>query len=235
MIARTQARLRQQRGRPSPSRCSTSRPARRSRATSRRPTPPSRARFEHAAARRQARLLHGARRAGRRSRRTATSAPSTRSPSAASSRTTPGAAAPPAIPTGLADGVTWIFGDRPAPDDPARRFYSKINGRTTSASNNWSAARDSITDFNNNSRGVQGGAGFARRPAPSCAAAPNPAIFDHGISQGASEALDIETTWVQTVRPLNQPQASGAAAGAARVRRPTAPAATAAPSGRRAR
>ncbi|MGH8478761.1 MAG: hypothetical protein ACREXK_04060 [Gammaproteobacteria bacterium] len=117
-------------------------------------------------------------------------------------------------PAGLSDGVTWIFGDGPRNTLPLDGLYSKINGPHDTRINNWSAARDSITDFNNNSRGVQGGVGFASDP-PFSAAAPNPAVFDHGISQGASEALDFETEWGATVRPFNQPQAPAAAAGAA--------------------
>ena len=71
--------------------------------------------------------------------------------------------------------------------------------------------RDRVTDFNNNSRNVQCGTGFAgggtnTAPPVSCpplgAGAPNPAIFDHGISQGASDALDMETLWIQTIRAL---------------------------------
>jgi hypothetical protein len=64
---------------------------------------------------------------------------------------------------------------------------------------------------------VQCGTGFAggaTNPAAGCApfgsGVPNPNVFDHGISQGASEALDMETTWAQTVRPLNAPQAEPA-------------------------
>ena len=106
---------------------------------------------------------------------------------------------------GLADGVTWIFGDGPRQTIPMDGLYSKVNGAHDTRINNWSAARDSVTDFNNNSRGVQGGVGFASDP-PFSAAAPNPNIFDHGISQGASEALDFETTWAQTIRTLNSPQ-----------------------------
>ena len=106
---------------------------------------------------------------------------------------------------GLADGVTWIFGDGPRQTIPMDGLYSKVNGAHDTRINNWSAARDSVTDFNNNSRGVQGGVGFASDP-PFSAAAPNPNIFDHGISQGASEALDFETTWAQTIRTLNAPQ-----------------------------
>jgi len=103
-------------------------------------------------------------------------------------------------PSGLADGVTWIFPDGPRQTLPLDGLYSKINGAHDTRINNWSAARDSVTDFNGNSRAVQGGVGFASDP-PFTAAAPNPAVFDHGISQGASEALDLETLWVQTVRP----------------------------------
>lgn len=117
-------------------------------------------------------------------------------------------------PAGLSDGVTWIFGDGPRNTLPLDALYSKINGPHDTRINNYSAARDSMTDFNNNSRAVQGGVGFASDP-PFSAAAPNPAVFDHGFSQGASEALDFQIEWVQTVRPFNQPQAPTAAAGAA--------------------
>jgi YVTN family beta-propeller protein len=106
---------------------------------------------------------------------------------------------------GLADGVTWIFGDGPRQTIPMDGLYSKVNGAHDTRINNWSAARDSVTDFNNNSRGVQGGVGFASDP-PFSATVPNPNIFDHGISQGASEALDFETTWAQTIRTINSPQ-----------------------------
>jgi mono/diheme cytochrome c family protein len=115
---------------------------------------------------------------------------------------------------GLADGVTWIFGDGPRQTIPMDGLYSKVNGAHDTRINNWSAARDSVTDFNNNSRGVQGGVGFASDP-PYSAAMPNPNIFDHGISQGASEALDFETTWAQTIRTLSAPQPEDAEAGAA--------------------
>jgi sugar lactone lactonase YvrE len=108
-------------------------------------------------------------------------------------------------PFGLSDGVTWLFGDGPRNTIPLDALYSKINGQHDTRINNWSAARDSVTDFNNNSRGVQGGRGFASDP-PFTADVPNPGIFDHGISQGASEALDFETAWAATVRPLNLPR-----------------------------
>jgi YVTN family beta-propeller protein len=120
-------------------------------------------------------------------------------------------------PAGLADGVTWIFADGPRQSIPLDGLYSKLNGAHDTRINNWSAARDSVTDFNNNSRNVQCGTGFAggaTNPGAGCpplgSGVPNPNVFDHGISQGASEALDMETTWAQTVRPLNAPQAEAA-------------------------
>ncbi len=97
---------------------------------------------------------------------------------------------------GLSDGVTWIFATGPRQTIPLDSTYSKINGAHDVRIHNWSAVRDSTTDFNENSIGVQGGTGFAGTP-------PNPNVFNHGISSGASEALDFETTWVQTVRSLN--------------------------------
>ena len=127
-------------------------------------------------------------------------------------------------PKGLSDHVTWMFGDGPRGAIPLDALYSKVNGAHDTRINNWSAVRDSMTDFNNNSRGVQGGCGFASDnfaaslntciehgigPFTAGVNGPgtkaNPAIFDHGVSQGASEALDFETLWVQTVRTLNQP------------------------------
>ena len=43
----------------------------------------------------------------------------------------------------------------------------------------------------------------------------NPAVYDHGITQGASEALDAQTFWIfAAVRALNQPQLGNVGAGA---------------------
>ncbi len=122
---------------------------------------------------------------------------------------------------GLADSVTWVFGDGPRQTIPLDGLYSKVDGAEDTRINNWSAARDSVTDFNNNSRNVQCGTGFAggTPPAtvpgvpslacpqvPAFGPGPNPAVFDHGLQQGASEALDFETTWTLTVRSLNEPK-----------------------------
>src|SRR5262245_13187301 len=125
-------------------------------------------------------------------------------------------------PFGLSDRVVWIFGDGPRNTIAMDALYSKINGAHDLRINNWSAARDSPTDFNNNSRNVQCGKGFAGGDPPlnaagngmcpfAGAALPNAAIFDHGISNGGSEALDVQTTWIQVaIRPLDQPKADPA-------------------------
>ena len=86
---------------------------------------------------------------------------------------------------------------------------------------NWSAIRDSNTDFNNNSRNVQDGCGFASDEfdpgncfAKGNQATANPAVYDHGITQGGSDALDAQTLWIfAAVRPLHQPQPANTSAG----------------------
>lgn len=115
-------------------------------------------------------------------------------------------------PAGLADGVTWIFPTGPRQTLPLDATYSKRSGAHDTRILNWNAVRGSVTDFNQNSRNVQGGVGFAS-DAPFSATVPNPNIFNHGITQGASEALDDQTLWVQSVRPFQMPQASRLAVG----------------------
>src|SRR5499433_2721084 len=124
-------------------------------------------------------------------------------------------------PDGLADGVTWIFGTGPRQTKPLDGMFSKQNPDDQGLLN-WSAIRGSNTDFNNNSRGVQGGCGFASDDfdpdqcfAKGNTTLANPAIYDHGITQGGSEALDMQTLWIfSAVRSLNQPQPGGVSAGA---------------------
>jgi YVTN family beta-propeller protein len=125
-------------------------------------------------------------------------------------------------PDGLADGVTWFFGTGPRQTIPLDGMFSKQNPDDQRLLN-WSAVRGSNTDFNANSRATQGGCGFASDAvAPGqCftlgAATPtNLAIYDHGIVQGGSDALDAQTLWIfAAVRPLKQPQPSNVGAGAA--------------------
>ncbi len=111
-------------------------------------------------------------------------------------------------PDGLADGVTWAFGTGPRQTVPLDAFFSKLDPNDQRISN-YSAIMGSTTDFNNNSRGVQGGIGFVDDPT---------IIFQHGITTGASDAHDAMTDWVRTVRAFNQPQPTDAAGMAAVAR-----------------
>jgi YVTN family beta-propeller protein len=116
-------------------------------------------------------------------------------------------------PDGLADGVTWFFGTGPRQTKPLDGMFAKDNPADQGLLN-WSAVRGSNTDFNANSRATQGGCGFASDDldpgncfAKGNTATANPAIYDHGITQGASDALDAQTLWIfAAVRPLHQPQ-----------------------------
>ena len=129
-------------------------------------------------------------------------------------------------PDGLADGVTWTFGTGSRQTIPLDGMFSKQNPEDQKLLN-WSAVRGSNTDFNANSRATQGGCGFAsaflngQDPPVPCTnnntlTPVNPAVYDHGIVQGASDALDAQTLWIfAAVRPLHQPQPSSLAAGAA--------------------
>ncbi|HEX9870195.1 MAG TPA: hypothetical protein VGC99_16695, partial [Candidatus Tectomicrobia bacterium] len=63
-------------------------------------------------------------------------------------------------PDGLSDNVTWIFAAGPRSTLPLDAFVAKDNGLDQKLVL-WSALRGSNTDFNNNSRAVQGGCGFA--------------------------------------------------------------------------
>ena len=110
-------------------------------------------------------------------------------------------------PDGLSDNVTWSFPDGPRNTISLDAFFSKFSPADQRISN-WSAIRGSVTDFNNNSRGVQGGKGFAGDPPPND-------IYNHGLTQGASDALDLQTLWVQTVRSPIVPPPSNPVVGRA--------------------
>ncbi len=106
-------------------------------------------------------------------------------------------------PDGLSDGVTWIFATGPRQTLPLDAFFAKDNPHDQRISN-WSAVRSSVTDFNENSVAVQGGIGFAGDP-------PSDDTYNHGFSQGVSDALDAQTVWVQTIRTFNMPAPDDAA------------------------
>ena len=121
---------------------------------------------------------------------------------------------------GLADGVTWVFGTGPRQTIPLDGMFSKQNPEDQRLLN-WSAVRGSNTDFNNNSRATQGGCGFASDDfdpgqcfVKGNTTIANPAIYDHGIVQGGSDALDAQTLWIfAAVRPLHQPKPADTTAG----------------------
>ena len=125
-------------------------------------------------------------------------------------------------PDGLADGVTWSFGTGSRQTIPLDGMFSKQNPGDQRVLN-WSAVRGSNTDFNANSRATQGGCGFASDNfdpgqcfAKGNTTLANPAIYDHGIILGGSDALDAQTLWIfAAVRPLHQPQPSNVGAGRA--------------------
>ena len=131
-------------------------------------------------------------------------------------------------PDGLADGVTWSFGTGPRQTKPLDGMFNKFTNMSDAGLLNWSGVRGSNTDFNANSRGTQGGCGFASvaftgdqvtDPPNPCTnnnmlTPVNPAVYDHGITQGASEALDVQTLWIFfAVRALQQPQPGDVSAG----------------------
>jgi YVTN family beta-propeller protein len=116
-------------------------------------------------------------------------------------------------PDGLADGVTWSFGTGPRQTIPLDGMFSKQSPDDQRLLN-WSGVRGSNTDFNANSRATQNGCGFASDDfdpgqcfAKAQTTVANPAIYDHGITHGGSDALDAQTLWIfAAVRPLHQPQ-----------------------------
>jgi YVTN family beta-propeller protein len=126
---------------------------------------------------------------------------------------------------GLTDGATHIFGTGPRQTRSLDAMFNKQSPADQELMN-WSAVRGSNTDFNTNSRVNQGGCGFASDkfdpgqcftkvnnmpPGPNTIV--NPAVYDHGITQGASDALDVQTLWIfAAVRPLLQPQPTDTAA-----------------------
>jgi YVTN family beta-propeller protein len=133
-------------------------------------------------------------------------------------------------PDGLADGATWFFATGPRQTKPLDGTFNKGTNMEDQGLLNWNAVRGSNTDFNSNSRATQFGCGFASvaftgdkvtDPPNPCTnnnmlTPVNPAVYDHGITQGGSEALDAQTLWIfAAVRALKQPKTGNLAAGAA--------------------
>lgn len=105
-------------------------------------------------------------------------------------------------PDGLRDHVTWIFPTGPRQTLALDASYSRRDPQRQRVFN-WNAVQGSVTDFNNNSRGIQGGKGFT--PLGNADAAQ---VFNHGPNLGVSDALDMETLWVQIgIRTQRAPSA----------------------------
>ena len=103
---------------------------------------------------------------------------------------------------GHSDNVTWIF-----PTGPRQTIALEGTFSSSSLEDqrilNWNGVRGSVTDFNNNSRGVQGGTGFATNVNGENRTT---LVFNHGPTDGISDALDAMTEWVaNAVRTPNMP------------------------------
>lgn len=103
---------------------------------------------------------------------------------------------------GRTDNVTWVFPTGPVQTVPMEGTFAK-NNISDQRILNWNAVRGSVTDFNNNARGVQGGIGFATNVAGLNRTGE---VFNHGPTEKISDALDAMTEWVTTIRALNMPK-----------------------------
>src|SRR6185369_5911548 len=70
----------------------------------------------------------------------------------------------------------------------------------------WSGTRGSVTDFNNNARGVTGGRGFATNVNGENRTGK---VFNHGPTSGISDSLDAMTEWIASVRAPIMPDLNG--------------------------
>ena len=127
------------------------------------------------------------------------------------------------LPSGrLADGVTWTFGTGSRQTKPLDGMFSKQNPEIKDCLTGarCAAATPTLTPTPAPRRGAAAlpalFSGNGQDPPVPCtnnnALTPvNPAVYDHGIVQGASDALDVQTLWIfAAVRPLHQPQTSTA-------------------------
>ena len=97
---------------------------------------------------------------------------------------------------GHSDNVTWIFPTGPRQTIPLEGTFAR-NNLDDQRILNWSAIRGGVVDFNNNSRAVQGGRGFASEVDGVDRSA---LVFNHGPTRGVSDSLDAMSEWVATVR-----------------------------------
>lgn len=93
---------------------------------------------------------------------------------------------------GHSDNVTWIFPTGPRQSIALEGTFANGNIEDQRILN-WNAVRGSVTDFDLNSRGVQGGIGHATNAGGRNRSGE---IFNHGPTGGVSDALDAMTEWV---------------------------------------
>ena len=113
---------------------------------------------------------------------------------------------------GHSDNVTWIFVTGPRQTIPLEGTFAR-NDLSDQRILNWSGVRGSVTDFNNNAIGVQGGAGFA---SDVNGVNRSSEVFNHGPISGISDSLDAMTEWVASVRAPNVPSVAAADVAAGR-------------------
>jgi DNA-binding beta-propeller fold protein YncE len=106
---------------------------------------------------------------------------------------------------GHSDNVTWIFASGPRQTIPLEGTFAR-GDLTDQRILDWSGTRGSITDFNNQARGVQGGRGFATNVNGENR---TNKIFHHGPTSGISDSLDAMTEWVASVRAPIMPDLDG--------------------------
>ncbi|MEW6281367.1 MAG: cytochrome D1 domain-containing protein [Candidatus Eremiobacterota bacterium] len=112
-------------------------------------------------------------------------------------------------PFGLADGVTWSFPTGPRQTLPLDGTHTAAGAQK---SLNWNSVRSSVSDFNNNTRNVQGGFGFTPQAVATLNAGgaintvPDAGtIFNHS-TRNPTEAFQLMDLWIQVaVRTLNRP------------------------------
>jgi hypothetical protein len=107
---------------------------------------------------------------------------------------------------GRTDSVAWSFetGPRKSIDLSGTFGRGRLDDQRLM---NWSAVRGSpATDFDQSSRGIQGGIGFA-----SSVPDRDQKIYNHGLVTGVTDALDAMHEWIATVRPLTMPKRNSVA------------------------
>lgn len=121
-------------------------------------------------------------------------------------------------PFGQSDTLTWSFATGPRQTISLDGFFAPGStiedglSTTDQKISNWNAERQGSTEFNNNSRNVQGGHGFTPQALATIDAGllanqvPDAGlVFNGGQRLGISNALDFETEWIASLRAPRRP------------------------------